>query len=675
MQKISLSDFSGGLQEATGPNDFTPRQWSEIKGFLPNSEVVLESQWPAQQVGADGGFQFVVPIPSAAGTFLVGVKAPGEADEGTVWWAKAPDPDADYVTSSSTNWTQLTAAENVGVTPNSTSSAAQSAIDIVPNPDFRFITYVPLPLYLYAKEPTDGSANVFEEDTVATDTPKSIVSGALLHSRRLRSQTGYTAVDGQQALIVYVDTEYAPTGSGEDQYLFGQVKAVSFPNWRRYPQTNSGSFYEPQTLSGTETLMSEYPRSGGFSGTPDANRDHHPYTVRNSDGAVLPGTGVIPRGNVGTMFNELLMLGNIEWRSDQAQIATQEVLDDTAYMPLSDDNTAPHRSSFYFSNGGLDTFDPRSVLRAGTTDTEILGMHVLGDVLITITSVGGGGDGVIRFDGDFADLINYGEPGDPYAVNRIILQGGVGGFPRDDTEEGHRAFSTLWSEANVAVFVDSLGGVWYTNGRDCDRLDRFGPLPPVRGTVDDHVASVGKHLFVWRDSRLLVFTLIASAEDAGSGLWTELVPPSDNVSSMYGLNEELYMVCDGNVWRYTAAGPRAERGHLNGVPTDLTISTPTLGEPNEQSRKLWNRFGVTWISLSSGTLKSMTVINAPARQITTTTAGYQSNLQLPFNDGYHTKTVPAGIGGQQLASGIIVFQGDVLLQEVSFWVTGGSPSL
>ena len=674
MQKISLSDFSGGLQEATGPNDFTPRQWSEIKGFLPNSEVVLESQWPAQQIGSDGGFQFVVPIPSAAGTFLVGVKAPGESDEGTVWWAKAPDPDATYLNAASTTWTQLLRAENVGVAPTSTSAAAQPAIDIVPNPDFRFITYVPLPLYLYAKEPTDSSANRFSTDTVASETPKSIVSGVLLHSRRVRSQTGYTSVPEQQSIVVYVDTEYSPTGSGEDEYLYGAVRAVSFPNWRRYPQTNTGSFYTPQTLSGTQTLFSGYPRSQGSTGVPAAINDHHPYTVRNSDGAVLPGTGVIPRGNVGTMFNELLMLGNIEWRSDNAEIATQQVADDTAYMPLSDDNTAPHRSSFYFSNGGLDTFDPRSVLRAGTTDTEILGMHVLGDVLVTITSVGGSGDGVIRFDGDFAELINYGSPGNPLAVNRIILQGGVGGFPRNDTEEGHRAFSTLWSEANAAVFVDSLGGVWYTNGRDCDRLDRFGPLPPVRGSVNDHVASVGKHLFVWRDGRLLAFTIISSGEGAGAGLWTEMVPPSTNVQSMYGLNEELYMVCDGNVWRYTSAGPREERGHLNGVPTDLTISTPTLGDPDEQSRKLWNRFGVSWISLSSGTLKSMTVRNAPARLADTAVASYTNTLNVEFDDGYHSKVVAAGIGGQQVVSGTVVFQGDVRLQEVSFWVTGGSPT-
>lgn len=673
MQKISLSDFSGGLQEATGPNDFTARQWSELKGFIPTSEVVLESQWPAQQVGSDGGFQFVVPIPSAAGTFLVGVKASGEADEGTVWWSKAPDPDATYLNSSSTTWTQLTTAENVGVTPSSTSSAAQASINIVPNPDFRFLTYVPLPLYLYAKEPADGSANRFSADTVSTDTPKSIASGALLHSRRLRSETGYTAVDEQKALVVYVDTEYQPTGSGEDQYLYGEVKAVSFPNWRRFPQTNSGSFYTPQTLSGTQTLMSEYPRSGSTTGVPGASQDHHPYTIKDSDGAVLPGNGVIPRANVGVMFKELLMLGNIEWRSDNAQIATQEVGDDTAYMPLSDENSAPHRSSFYFSQGGIDTFDPRAVLRAGTTDTEILGMHVIGDVLVIITSAGGAGDGVIMFEGEFSQLISYSGAPNPFAINKVIIQGGVGGFPRNDTEEGHLAFSTLWSETNSAVFVDRLGGVWYTNGESCDRLDRFGPLPPQSGSVDDHVASVGPHLFVWRDDRLLVFSILGSVSGEGSGVWTEFVPPSTDVKSMYGLGEELYMVCDGNVWRYSAAGPRSERGHLNGVATDLTISTPTLGDPDEQSRKLWNLFGVTWVSQSNGTLKSMTLRNAAARLSDTATVSYTSTLNFEFNDGYHSKTVPAGIGGQQIVSGTMVFQGDVRLQEVSLWIAGGSP--
>jgi len=667
MQKLAFSDFSGGLQEATGPNDFTARQWSEIKGFLPTSEVVLEAQWPAQQVGSDGGFQFVVPIPSAAGTFLVGVKAPGEADEGTVWWAKAPDPDADFTTANGTVWTQLVVAENVGIKPTSSNVADQAQIPIVPNPDFRFLTYVPLPQYLYVKEPTQSQANNFSKDTVAASTPKSVVSGALLHSRRYRSSTGYSAVPEQQAIVVYVDVSLVGQA-------YGVVRAASFPNWRRMAQTNTGSFLTPQTLTGTQTLLSEYPRSQGTTGVPGADRDHHPYTVKDSDGAVLPGRGVIPRANTGVMLNELLIVGNIEWRSDDARIATQEVNDDRLFMPLSDDNTAPHRSSFYFSQGGIDTFDPRAVLRAGTTDTEILGMHVIGDILVVLTSAGGESDGIVTFEGDLSQLINYAGPPNPFAIQRKVIQGGVGGFPRDDREQGHRAFSTLWSEANVAVFVDRLGGVWYTTGQSSDRLDRFGPLPPNFGDVDNHAASVGKHLFVWRNGRLLAFTILGSGAGEGSGVWTELVPPSANVKSMYGLGEELYMVCDGNVWRYSAAGPAVERGHLNGVAADLTISTPTVGDPDEQSRKLWNRFGVTWVSQSSGLLKSMTVRNAASRLASTANATFTSTLNESFGDGYHSKVVPAGVGGQQIVSGTIVFQGDVRLQEVAFWVTGGGPS-
>jgi hypothetical protein len=70
----------------------------------------------------------------------------------------------------------------------------------------------------------------------------------------------------------------------------------------------------------------------------------------------------------------------------------------------------------------------------------------------------------------------------------------------------------------------------------------------------------------------------------------------------------------------------------------------------------------------------MTVRNAASRLASTANATFTSTLNESFGDGYHSKVVPAGVGGQQIVSGTIVFQGDVRLQEVAFWVTGGGPS-
>jgi hypothetical protein len=679
MQKITMSNYAGGIQEASGPNDFTERQWSQLKGFIPESDAVFESQWAGQRIGTDGGFQFVVPLPSSAGVFLVGVKAPGQSDAGTVWWAKAPASTAGYTVANAVSWTQITQAENRGFSSSSTSPFTQPTIPVRPNANLRFISYVPFEVYKYVKAPTLNNGNNFFKDAVEATTPKSIVSGALFHSRRPKTSQGYATVLNEQAVVAYVDID-ANEGAGA-------VKVATFPNWRRLQQsreildesenvvTAEGTFFAANEAGTGKPLADRYPYlSTDDSKLPRPGVDHHPHAVRNEDGAVLPGRGVIPRGNVGTFWGGLLVLGNVEHRQDQARIPTSEIADSTTLYALSDGNTAPHRSSFYFSLDGLDVFDPRAVLRAGSTDATILGMHVLGDALICVTAAGSEGDGVIRFDGDPTGLINYASEPNPFAIEREVVKGGIGGVLRDDTEIGHRAFSTLWSEANAVAFVDSLGNVWATNGKRCERLDMFGPLPPQSGSVNDHAASVGKHLFVWRDGRLLVNTIIDYYDGQGTACWTEMIPPSSDIRSMYGVGEELYFVSQGQVWRFSKAAPRAERGRLNNVPVELSVSTRTLGEPDEQSRKHWHRFGVTFETIGGGTLKSLTTRSSSFRGAGSASASYTVAVNNTVQDGEGRSIVPAGVGSQTLVSGTAVFEGDVRLQEFSFWFSGGVPA-
>lgn len=667
MQKITLSDFSGGIQEATGPGDFTERQWAKLKGFIPQSEAVFESQWPAQQVGSDGGFQFVVPLPSSAGTFLVAVKAPGEPDEGTIWWAKAPDSEANFVSANNTTWTQIINAENKGLNPQSSAGASQGNITITPNPDFRFISYIPLEIYQYAKVPSNSEANKLSKDDVALSTPKSSVSGALFHSRRRRSATGYTSLNNQQAVVVYVDPEA--------NFTSGAVRAVTFPNWRRMPQKDDNTFLGVNNLSGSGTLFNGYPRPLIPSGLPAAGNDHHPYSYKDANGAVLAGRGVIPRANTGAIWNQLLVLGDVEHRSDQAALPGQNISDNRILFSLNDSNTAPHRGYMYFAAGNVDEFYPIDIIKPAGTDSAILGMHIVKDTLVIVTTAGGDSDGVIVIEGDPTQIYDTATNRiNPSAIRKTVLRGGIGGVPRDDREAGHRAFSALWPEAGTVVFIDKLGGVWYTTHEDCDRLDRFGPLPPVQATVDDHVASFGRHLLVWRGGRLLAFNLLDSYDGEGSGCWTELVPPADNIKSMYGLGEEMYMICDGNVWRYTVTGPREERGCINGQQIDLTVSTQTLGEPDEQSRKHWHRFGVTLETLSSCVVDTASVIAGSASRPQYASAVYTVPVNKEFTVGEGRFVVPAGIGSQTLASATVVFRGDVRLQEFAFWVSGGSPA-
>jgi hypothetical protein len=231
----------------------------------------------------------------------------------------------------------------------------------------------------------------------------------------------------------------------------------------------------------------------------------------------------------------------------------------------------------------------------------------------------------------------------------------------------------VWPEAGVVVFVDRLGGIWYTDGDKCDRLDRFGPKPPSTATSNDHVAAMGKHLFVWRNSRLLLFSLVASSGDEASGCWTELVAPAEGVTGLVGSGEEMFFVSNGVAWRYTMNGPDAERGKLHNVATDITVSTATLGDEDEHKRKNWHRYGMTFEALSNAEVRTIRVQASGALNYTTAPATYTSTLNRAYSNGYSSFVVPAGIGAQVIASATVTFRGYVRLQEASFWTTGEEP--
>jgi hypothetical protein len=110
MQKITIADFSGGIQESYSPDDFTNRQWAQLKGVVPRDATTFESQWPAQQLSPDSNWQSVFPLESSVGTFLIAIK-----NTGSIWWCKVPSVGASYTVTAQTAWYQLTTAENKGI--------------------------------------------------------------------------------------------------------------------------------------------------------------------------------------------------------------------------------------------------------------------------------------------------------------------------------------------------------------------------------------------------------------------------------------------------------------------------------------------------------------------------------------------------------------------------------
>ena len=353
----------------------------------------------------------------------------------------------------------------------------------------------------------------------------------------------------------------------------------------------------------------------------------------------------------------------------------------TATHLLHDGNTGPHRNSIYFSTGAdIDQFDPRGVLTPGKTDVQIVGLHTLDDTVIVITTAGSQNDGVYRIRGYIERLIQYGYESDPSAVRIELVRGGLGAPKR--TSKTYKGYSTVWSEAGVVVFIDRLGGVWYTNGKDCDRLDRFGPKQPKGATENDHAAELGKNLFVWRDGRLLCLTMMDSTPDGRSGTacWTEVNVPAA-ISSMIGAGQELFFIMGGKVCRMTAFAPDAERAKYDNSPLTITVSTLTAGDGSNHLRTNWHKFGMTFVTPTSCTVGTVKVQSTGALNLSGPAVlpdvQYTNTLNRTYNNTgvLGEFIVNTGIGPQAMCSVTTTFTGYVQLQSASFWVTGATPRI
>jgi hypothetical protein len=736
--------------------------------------------------------QAVYPLQSTVGTFLVAITTGGQ-----IWWVKAPAENDPYTAANGVLWSQLTGtnAVNKGWRSNEGAAANVPNIPIPTNADYRFITGLPFQIYQYSKQPSTVAGEADElnkdelEDTVNEDgvanpspSPRSVVSGVLIHSRRYYTSGNISTPDiNQTAVIAYVN----PNGNSGA----GTVQAATFPNIRRWPLyvasgSGVGADYDPvepatvgsglafakrefiqrypynqltetittrERTAGTATLtfssnhdfktgdkvkvdssasafdgivtitdvpaanQIEYANAGADVGAtattgtvvleygfPKPAMIFHPYTWLDANKTLLPGQGIIPRGNVGTMFGNLLLIGDIEWRSDSSMTALSDTrINAPAIAPvaplgsqyssygLRDGNTEPHRGSFYYSEDDIDKFDPRSVIRASGTDTRIAGMHAIDNRLIIVTTAGGETDGVISYTGKFSQLHSY-DPrvaANPLAITKQIVRGGVGVADRvPDSGGGHINQTCLWSELGNVAFIDRLGGIYVTNGSTCDRIDRTGPVSPNTSSYLDHVAAVGPHLIAWRNQRLLAFTVLGTDAENATGCWTEMVAPvsissASSIKSMIGSGRSLYLVADGGVWRYAWDAPESERGTVNGNPITQTIATRTIGDLDADLRTVWFQTSVSFSTVATCNLTSVVVKAGPALQPVSPTPNPGTSQIVSYTafsgsrsytNGYYTVEFPAGIGPQPQISLTVTFTGPVELQAVSFWYTGNT---
>jgi hypothetical protein len=738
MKKISITDFSGGIQEAYSPDDFTQRQSSVLKGFIPKDVNTFQSQWPCQSLSAvenQPAMSGLFPLESSVGTFLVGIST-----DGRLYFTKVPPTNA-VRSSFNCTWTEITDSETYGYS----STGAQVQDTAKPHSDYRFLTGLSLEVYKYVKEPLSGSRQVdFTQDQVPSNLDSSgspqetFLSRAKLPAvlisarRQLRGNTfemwesglNVPLITGTRVMVAFVD----PRGTCPDYdgvgTSTGAVRMITFPHIRRWPTytrnysaTNAnGTPIEtwPQVVIGGETYGAEerafaikpvvptkaQPTGDTTTGFvtdfytnsnnkyPDLTQWFHPYTYKDIASALLPGSGIIPRGNVGCMWGEQLIIGDIEWRSDRAIDATSSKKVNTpqnsALLYLNDGNTEYHRGSIYYSEDDIDKFDPRHVIAVSTGEARVAGMHMLDNRMICVTSAAGPFDGVVALSGNLGQLLPYTGTPNPYAVRRQLIRGGVGVADRSEFDQGHRTQTCLWSETGSVVFVDITGAIYYTDGVMLDRLDRYGPKQPAGSTMYDHVASVGKHLIAYRDDRLLCLTVLESNGGVASGCWTELVRPNPSsgagsIRSMVGSGNQLFLLVDNIVFRYVIDGPVAEYGCVDGDPRDLTFASATLGDPNGHVKTNWHRVGLSFFTPNTATIKTCTV-KAEAELLPTSPTPspnanpvptYTKTLDDTYSNGHYNVVVPAGIGPQTVASVKFVMRGNVILQGLSLWVSGG----
>ena len=602
--------------------------------------------------------------------------------------------------------------------------------------------------------------------TLVTVAPRSIVPGVLIHSRRyyfegklIRTNeyddatNTLTRTRTQTAVVAYVDP-YGANGAGV-------VRAVTFPNVRRWPLTavsGTGSGYAtkyqpmlPRYVMSNKSIgdakyIAEYPFAatgsilnpavGGTNAYPKPENTFHPYTYYDAKKVLKPGIGFIPRGFVGTMWNGQLIIGDIEYRSDATGTPDDNgklpKVASRAFMPnsqapfgLRDGNTEPHRGFAYFSEQDIDIFDPISILPVAGTETRIAGMHALNNKLVCVTTQGSNTDGVISFTGNLSQLHPYtpGVIGNPNAIRRELVHGGIGTADSPDHNNHGNPQTCLWPEMGRVAFIDKSGYTYVTDGGTASLLDDRFPIRgvPNEATVDDHVAAVGRHLFMYKNGFLYVYTV-----NNKKGAWSVLRRPNpywgtgegvyysqyNVIRSMRGIGNELYFVvhtyrqnytdawitpngapfiATSKVMRYALNGPDNERGRQDGQYVDgLEIQTPALGFSDQNTKTNWSKLAVDFYTETGCILNGAgTVANLPLGGVTSTVEYHKGyfTVDLPNLDssnepvfgtqiedypttGFHHYEMLAGIGPQNVMSARLSFRGDVKIEGVSIFYTG-----
>ena len=668
MKKITLSDFSGGWKAAFAAEDFRPNEWTQLKGFILSKDYVLRSQPPLQRVGTETGFREIRPLIAADGTqYLVAIKTNGE-----VWRCAVPDVSQSYTVVNAATWTRITSS-------NGTATLTVSS-------DAHFLTDV-----------------AFQESTIASGR----IIPALLIDQSYSLGTG--ATDGP--IFIWADTS---SSIGAWRVLDGAGNPAVYPGYvPGAPAGVTSSFSSPTvtvnwgaTSPGSSAILGFriYSASGVLKATAAAGatsatftgvagdelgvvvRAYNAYgeTPFSAEGGVKPpAKGYVPHANVGAFWNGQLILGDIEYYRNNADIEKG--------LPLSAANSARIRNGIWFSNPeSPTTFDPLAVFTIGQPDSQITGMVVVPQGLLVFTKTIGNDSGIFLLRGTNAGVVLEEE----LALNFVVelVRGGLG--TRGFTNAGG-AFNHVkaWPATGTVTFLDENSLVWQTNTQNVVHINENIQAPQTSGAnPTDNIAAWDKYLLVGVLNQL--FILREFGEVAG---WTEFVLPDTTLNPAVGAAGPLFLQEMGNcvyfiwddgtnkyVWRYNmqpVGAATLEFGRINNTLVDLTLTTrPIRGGDDPHEKTFWHRVGLRFRGTSSFAVKSVTsapwiipaigVPTSPQQLVITNSPA----ISYPFPQNYRgEKSYPIyGPGLECMVS--FVIQGSTEIESVTLYYHGRKPN-
>jgi hypothetical protein len=602
VNKIQLTDFSGGFKFAFAAEDFGPNEWVELKGFILVQSYLLRSQPPLQQIGTEEHFIEIRPLIAADGTqFLIGIREPGHIDSREVWYTTAPTSGSSAFATKTFTWTRITSSNGTATLtldryqhfltdiefqePSIAGGRTIPALLINQN-NFINAGFNSYPIIIWADSltsigawrTTSASPNVFPGYTPAA--PSNVTA---------------THAAGTITVSWTPPPDYRPIGMSANKYTrLGYNIYLSNGDLKVAAVAANAT---TATFAGTATDIDVVVRAyNGYGETPfDAG-----------GGIEAPGTGITPHAEVGAYWNGQLILADIQYWKDPTDIV-KRIPPDTGtprYQRL--------RNGIWFSNPGNPTqFDPLAQFTVGQPDSQITAMTVVPQGLLVFTKSISNDSGIFLLRGTSAGVVLDNELALNFSVE--LVRGGVGtrGFT---TAAGGHGHVTAWPATGTVVFLDETSQVWQTNTQGVTSLDtNIAAVQTAAANPLDNVAAWDKYLFFAPTGRLFVLRELGE-----SGAWTEFVLPSTTSNSpgpysMAELGNSVYFIWDNgtnkNVWRYNmqpTGSALFEFGKIDNVLVDLSMTTRPVRSGDDQHQKtFWHRVGLRFRGTSTFAISSM----------------------------------------------------------------------